>query len=65
MNWSEFFNMGGYAFEVWTSWGLTLSVLVWFVISPKLKNAKLRSEIFRQIEREKQFDSKQVNSNKS
>ena len=65
MNWSEFFNMGGYAFEVWTSWGLTLSVLVWFVISPKLKNAKLRSEIFRQIEREKQFDSNQVNSNKS
>lgn len=27
MNWSEFFNMGGYALYVWTSFGLALIVL--------------------------------------
>jgi len=52
MNWVEFFNMGGYAFEVWTSWGLTLLVLISFVIFPKRRNAKIREEIKRQISRE-------------
>lgn len=27
MNWNEFFYMGGYAFYVWTSFGLALIVL--------------------------------------
>lgn len=52
MNWSEFFHMGGYAFEVWTCWGLTLIVLITFVIYPKRRNAKIRGEIMRQISRE-------------
>ncbi|MFT6408291.1 MAG: heme exporter protein D [Arenicella sp.] len=52
MDWSEFFYMGGYAFEVWTSWGLTLLVLFAFVIIPKRRNAKIRSEIKRQVSRE-------------
>ncbi|MGK0373723.1 MAG: heme exporter protein D [Arenicella sp.] len=52
MSWSDFFYMGGYAFEVWTSWGLTLMVLVAFVIIPKRRNANIRSQIKRQISRE-------------
>ena len=52
MNWSEFFHMGGYAFEVWTSWGLSLLVLIFFVIVPKHRNAKIRADIQRQISRE-------------
>jgi len=52
MNWSEFFHMGGYAFEVWTSWGLTLLVLFLFVIIPKRRSAKIRAKIQRQISRE-------------
>jgi heme exporter protein D len=52
MDWSEFFYMGGYALEVWTSWGLTLLVLFAFVIIPKRRNAKIRSEIKRQVSRE-------------
>jgi len=28
MSWSEFFHMGGYAFYVWTSFGLALIVLM-------------------------------------
>lgn len=56
MNWSEFFHMGGYAFEVWTSWGLTLLVLVAFVVFPKRRSAKLKDDIKRQISREQRDD---------
>lgn len=52
MNWSEFFHMGGYAFEVWTSWGLTFLVLVCFIILPKRRNARIMAEIQRKISRE-------------
>jgi len=52
MNWSEFLLMGGYAFEVWTSWGLTLAALISFVIFPKIKNAKIRRDIKRQLVRQ-------------
>ena len=31
---SEFFNMGGYAFYVWTSYGLTFVVLLANIIIP-------------------------------
>ena len=53
MNWNDFFNMGGYAFYVWTSWGLTAVILLWQFIQPKRKNAKIKSEILRQINRQK------------
>lgn len=53
MNWHEFFNMGGYAFYVWTSWGLTVLVMVWQVLQAKAINAKIKREITRQIAREK------------
>ncbi|MBX2847551.1 MAG: heme exporter protein CcmD [Acidiferrobacterales bacterium] len=57
MNWSEFFNMGGYAFYVWTSWGLTVLVLAWQFIQPKRANAKIKREISRQIKREEKLKS--------
>ena len=57
MNWSTFFDMGGYAFEVWTSWGLTLLVLCSFIIIPKQRNAKIKAQIRRQISREQRQDN--------
>lgn len=57
MNWTEFFHMGGYAFEVWTCWGLTFLVLITYVIAPKRRNAKIRHQILRQISREKRQSS--------
>ncbi|MBL4671324.1 MAG: heme exporter protein CcmD [Arenicella sp.] len=48
--------MGGYAFEVWTSWGLTLLALVAFVIFPKRRSAKITADIKRQISREQRDD---------
>ena len=56
MNWNEFFHMGGYAFHVWTSWGLTLLVIIWILMSSKINNARIRREIKRQIERDKKLD---------
>jgi len=32
-SWSAFFNMGGYAFYVWFSFGLTALCVVWEVLS--------------------------------
>ena len=52
MNWSTFFHMGGYAFEVWTCWGLTLAVLGGFIVYPKRRKTKIQAEILRQISRE-------------
>lgn len=57
MNWNDFFNMGGYAFEVWTCWGLTTLVIVSLVILYKRGNAKIRQEIAREIRREQKFNN--------
>jgi len=41
---SEFLNMGGYAFYVWMSFGITAVVLVWNIVLPILQHRKaLRS----------------------
>lgn len=32
-SWSAFFNMGGYAFYVWFSFGLTAFCLVWEILA--------------------------------
>lgn len=52
MNWSEFFNMGGYAFYVWTSYALFLIVIVANIISPVIHRKKVISRIKRAIKRE-------------
>lgn len=52
MNWSEFFDMGGYAFFVWTSYGLTLIVIVANIVSPIMQRKKVISRIKRAIKRE-------------
>lgn len=52
MNWAEFFHMGGYAFHVWTSWGITALLMLWLFIDAKISNKKIRRQIARQIARE-------------
>lgn len=65
MNWAEFFHMGGYAPYVWSSWGLTLVILLWQFIQPKLANARIKSEIRRQIKRETKLSKQSSNLNNS
>ena len=52
MNWSEFFHMGGYAFFVWTSYGIAFVVLLANIISPIMQRKKTIARIRRAIKRE-------------
>lgn len=52
MNWSEFFHMGGYAFFVWTSYGVSLIVIVANIVAPVMQRKKIISRIKRAIKRE-------------
>jgi len=49
MSIQEFFAMGGYAFYVWTSYGLTLIVLLANIIIPIVQ----RNQFFRQSLKQK------------
>jgi heme exporter protein D len=39
-SWSAFFNMGGYAFYVWFSFGLTALCVVWEVVALRQRSAQ-------------------------
>ena len=51
MTLNEFFHMGGYAFYVWTSYGIALAVLLINVILPLRQRKKLLSDINRAAKR--------------
>jgi heme exporter protein D len=52
MNWAEFFNMGGYAFFVWTSYALTFFIVVANIVSPLMQRKKIIARIKRAVKRE-------------
>ncbi len=52
MDWNAFFAMGGYAFHVWSSWGLSIASMLIIVIITKRRNAKIKADLTRQIRRE-------------
>jgi len=51
-SWSEFFDMGGYAFFVWSSYGLTFLVIVLNIVMPIMHRKKVISRVKRAIRRE-------------
>ena len=51
-SWSEFFAMGGYAFFVWTSYGITFAVIVLNIVMPVLHRKKVINRVKRAIRRE-------------
>ena len=51
MNLEEFFNMGGYAFHVWSSYGIALLVLLANIIAPLQQRRKLLRGIARTARR--------------
>ena len=51
-SWSEFFDMGGYAFYVWTSYGLTLVMVVANILMPMLQRRKVIAKVKRAIKRD-------------
>ena len=54
MNWQEFFAMGGYAFYVWMSYGITVIVMLVIVITPIVQRKQfLRQQALRLKRQEK------------
>jgi heme exporter protein D len=53
MSLTEFLHMGGYAFYVWTSYGIALLILLANIIVPARQHRKLLSEIARKMRRER------------
>ena len=51
MNLNEFFHMGGYAFHVWTSYGIALLSLLANVVTPLRQRRKLLTGIARTAKR--------------
>jgi heme exporter protein D len=45
MNWSEFFNMGGYGLYVWGSYGMAALVLVFNVLAARRREKSVRREL--------------------
>jgi len=45
VNWSEFFNMGGYALYVWGSYGMAALVLVFNVLAARRREKSVRREL--------------------
>jgi heme exporter protein D len=41
---SEFLHMGGYAFFVWTSFGLFAVVMIWCAVAPILRRRRFQIE---------------------
>ncbi|MGB5260242.1 MAG: heme exporter protein CcmD [Gammaproteobacteria bacterium] len=51
MNLNEFLHMGGYGFYVWTSYGISLVVLLLNIILPARQRTKLLADIARKTRR--------------
>ncbi len=50
---SEFLRMGGYAFYVWTSYGLAFVLMTALVVSPLIEKKRLIEGIRRKLRRER------------
>jgi len=55
MTMGEFFHMGGYAFYVWWSYGLTLIVLLANVLAPFRQRRKILADLARRERRERKL----------
>ncbi|HEC12472.1 MAG TPA: heme exporter protein CcmD [Acidiferrobacteraceae bacterium] len=53
MTLSEFFHMGGYAFYVWTAYGITLVVLLINILLPMQQHHKQLNRIARRVRRQR------------
>ena len=51
MTLSEFLNMGGYAFYVWTSYGIALALLLANLIAPIYHRRRLLADMSRRLRR--------------
>ncbi len=65
MSVSEFFNMGGYAVYVWSSYGLTAVLLAWVFVSPIVGKKNIIKQLrmkYRQQERQAEVAKSDANT---
>lgn len=62
---SEFINMGGYAFYVWLSFGVTVSVMIMLLMYSKFELINLKKEAKANVRRQQRIEQakKQQNTN--
>lgn len=53
MTLSEFFHMGGYAFYVWTAYGIALLILLINILLPMRQHRKQLNMIARKLKRQR------------
>ncbi|BAJ04104.1 heme exporter protein CcmD [Shewanella violacea] len=58
---SEFLNMGGYAFYVWLAYGVTFASLAILVIQSMGQKRKVLTEIAKKIQREERLKANRSN----
>ena len=49
---NDFIQMGGHGYYVWSAYLISLSVLIWLVVSPLQRKRKFIKEMIRQQRRE-------------
>lgn len=49
---NDFIQMGGHGYYVWSAYLISLSVLIWLVVSPLQRKRKFMQEMIRQQRRE-------------
>lgn len=49
---NDFIQMGGHGYYVWSAYLISLSVLIWLVVSPLQRKRKFMQEMVRQQQRE-------------
>lgn len=54
---SDFFHMGGYAFYVWLSYGLTAVILIANVIIPVARDKQVKRDLMMRVVRESAKES--------
>jgi len=49
---NDFIQMGGHGYYVWSAYLISLSVLIWLIVSPLQRKRKFMREMVRQQQRE-------------
>jgi len=52
---ADFLNMGGYAFYVWLSFGISGALLLILTLTSKMNHKKIKTDIIQQIKREQKL----------
>ncbi|MDG2953736.1 heme exporter protein CcmD [Bisgaard Taxon 10/6] len=56
-SWSDFFNMGGYGFYVWLSYGVSLAAIVGLIVQSYRGKKTILAEVKRELAREQRLQA--------